>query len=139
MPQKFYLDSAIWRDYYENRSDKFRPLGEWALIFLNNALENKDYILYSDFVIKELKIKYSEEEINNIFEIISKRNLLLKINISKSQIKEAVKLSKERKVAFGDALHVILSRDNNAIMVTRDNHFLELIDIAKIKKPEELI
>lgn len=139
MAQKFYLDSAIWRDYYENRSDKFRPLGEWALTFLNNALENKDFILFSDLVTKELQIKYSEEEINNILEIVSKRNLLIKADISESQAKEAAILCKQRKVAFGDALHAILARDNKAIIVTRDKHFLELTDIAEIKKPEDLI
>ena len=56
MPERFYLDSSIWRDYYENRKDKFRPLGEWALRLIKNIIENKNYILYSDFVIKELNI-----------------------------------------------------------------------------------
>lgn len=139
MAQRFYFDSAIWRDYYENRSDKFRPLGEWALKLLNNVIENKDHILYSDLVIEELKVKYKEEEISNILEIIVKRNLLFKVNISGQQAKEAARLCRERKVAFGDALHAILARDNNAVMVTRDKHFLELTDISEIKKPEELV
>lgn len=137
--KKYYLDTSIWRDYYENRSDKFRPLGEWALNLINVIIENKDFILYSDLVIRELKIKYSEEEINKIFEVIYKRNLLLKVNISSSQVKEAAILCKKRKVAFGDALHAILARDNKAVMVTRDRHFFELVDIAEIKRPEDLI
>ena len=139
MVQKYYLDTSIWRDYYENRSDKFRPLGEWALNLLTNILENEDYVLYSDFIIEELKIRYGEKEIKNIFEIVNKRNLLIKVDISNSQTKEAAILCKKQKVAFGDALHAILARDNDAIMITRDNHFLELTDIAEIKKPEELI
>ena len=139
MPQKYYLDACIWRDYFENRGDKFRPLGEWALGLINEILEKKEYILYSDFVVEELKVKYSEAEITRIFEIISKRNLLIKAEISKTQAKEAAKLCRERKVSFGDALHAVLARDNSAIMVTRDRHFLELDDIAEIKKPEELI
>lgn len=139
MKQKFYLDTCIWRDYYENRTDKFRPLGEWALMLLNNILKNKHLVLYSDFVVKELKIKYSEEEINNIFEVIRERDLLLKVNISKYQAKEAAIVCKKRKISFGDALHAILARDNNAILVSRDIHFLQLTDIVKVKKPEDLI
>ncbi|MBU1203479.1 MAG: type II toxin-antitoxin system VapC family toxin [Nanoarchaeota archaeon] len=119
MDQKFYLDSSIWRDYYENRCDRFRPLGEWALMLINKIIENKDYIVYSDLVIKELTIKYNEEEINNIFEIIAKRNLLLKVGISKFQVKEAAILCKKRKVSFGDALHAILSRDNKSILINK--------------------
>lgn len=139
MVTKYYLDTCIWRDYFENRSDKFRPLGEWALDLINSIINKKELILYSDFVIAELKVKYSEDEINNMFKIVKDKNCLLKVEISKIQAKEARKLSESRNVAFGDALHAILSKDNNAILVTRDNHFLELQDIAEIKKPEELI
>jgi len=139
MPQKYYLDTCIWRDYSENRGDKFRPLGEWALRLIKEILERKEHILYSDFVVEELKVKYSEAEIKRIFEIISKRNLLIKADISEAQAKEAAKRCRERKVSFGDALHAILARDNGAIMITRDRHFLELDDIAEIKTPEQLI
>ena len=139
MQKRYYFDSSIWRDYYENRTDRFRPLGEWALSLINKIIEDKDIILYSDFILEELKIKYSIEEINKIFDIIKKRNLLIKAQISHSQAKEAAVITKQRNVSFGDALHTILARDNNAVMITRDSHFLELTDIAEIKKPEELI
>ncbi len=139
MEKRYYFDTSIWRDYYENRSDRFRPLGEWALKLINEILESQDIILFSDFVIEELKVKYSEEEINKILEVVSKRDLLIKVNISEQQTIEAAKLCKEKKVAFGDALHTILARDNNAVMVTRDKHFLELLDIVEIKKPEDLV
>lgn len=135
----YYLDTCIWRDYYENRSDRFRPLGEWALKLLNHIIENKDVIFYSELIINELKTRYNDKEINNIFEIIDKRGLLMRVNISSIQVKEAAKLCKERNVAFGDALNAILARDNKLILVSRDKHFLELTDVAEIKKPEDLI
>ncbi len=71
--------------------------------------------------------------------MIDKRDILTKANIIESQIKEAITISKQRKIAFGDALHTILARDNNAMMITRDEHFLDLNDLVMIKKPEELI
>lgn len=139
MAEKYYLDPSIWRDYYENRSDRFRQLGEWALKLIKDIVENKELVIYSDIVIDELKIKYDNAGISDIFEIVKKQNLLVKASISELQIKEAAKLCKERKVAFGDALHAVLARDNNAVMITRDKHFLELADVAVIRKPEELI
>ena len=65
--------------------------------------------------------------------------LLKKVEIKEKQIKEAVRLRNNLKIPFGDVLHAILARDNNAIMVTRDRHFEEVQNIVNIKKPEELI
>lgn len=139
MANRFYLDTCIWRDYYENRSDNLKPLGEWALQFLKNAVNNDDLIIYSDLTIKELCIKYTIEEVKDILEVIDKRDILIRINVMESQIKEAIMIRKKRNLAFGDVLHAILARDNNAILITRDEHFLELNDLVMIKKPEELI
>ena len=36
----YYVDSAIWRDLHENRTDKFRPLGEWAFELFRKILFN---------------------------------------------------------------------------------------------------
>ena len=139
MKQRFYLDTSIWRDYYENRSDSSKQLGRLALQLLLKIIKQDGQIFYSDFVVQELMIKYSKEEISTIFSIIFNLDLLVKVLISKEQAKEAAVLCKKRNVAFGDALHAILARDNKAIMVTRDKHFKKLKDIAEIKKPEDLL
>ncbi|MBT5021862.1 PIN domain-containing protein [Candidatus Woesearchaeota archaeon] len=135
----FYFDTCIWRDYYENRIDKFKPLGEFALLLINKIFEDGDFILYSDFVVKELQIKYSAEEIKAILDVVGSKKQLIKVNISEIQAKEAALISKQRNVAFGDALHAIISRDNFALLVTRDNHFQLLLDIVDVALPEELI
>ncbi|MBC8501468.1 MAG: type II toxin-antitoxin system VapC family toxin [Nanoarchaeota archaeon] len=137
MKQKYYLDTCIWRDYYENRSDKFRPLGEWALELLNLIIKNKDEILVSELVIKELGTEYSKGRIKDLFEINGVT--ILFIPTLQQQRFEAIKLSQKRKVHASDALHAVLARDNKAILVSRDNHFLELLDIVDVKKPEDLI
>ena len=61
------------------------------------------------------------------------------VEISSIQEKEAASLGRVRKVSFGDALHAVLARDNFAVMVTRDKHFLELMDIVEVRKPEDLL
>ena len=123
MAKKFYLDTSIWRDYYENRSDSQKQLGKLALQFLQKVIGEENIILYSDLVVQELMIKYSKEEISSILSILFNIGLLEKINTSKEQAKEASDLCKKLNIPFGDALHAILARDNKAVMITRDNHF----------------
>lgn len=139
MEQKYYLDTSIWRDYYEDRSDGSKPLGKFALQFLFKAIKDGNRIGYSDFVVEELMVKYAKEEIIAILSIFYHLNLLVKVPISKEQAKEAAVICKKRNIPFGDALHAILARDNKSIMVTRDKHFKKLKDIADIKKPEDLL
>ena len=137
MADKYYLDSAIWRDLHEGREDKFRPLGEWAFELLRKARINQGKVLYSDLTVDELSVAYGKETINKLLK--DSEELLEKVEINEHQVKEAAKLSKKHNIPFGDALHGILARDNNAIMVTRDYHFEKLGDIVSVKKPEDLI
>lgn len=139
MIQKYYIDACIWRDFHENREDKFRPLGEWAFRFFRMVKENKHFILYSNLTVDELSKDFNKKQIEEIFKIISEVGLLQKVELNKQQFQEAAKLKKERNLPFGDCLHAIIARDNDAIMVTRDIHFEEIQDIVKSYKPEDLI
>ena len=137
MTSKYYVDTAIWRDLHENRKDKSKNLGELAFESFKKIRSNKGKIVYSDFVVEELSRAYDKQTIDKLFK--GESELLEKVEISKEQIKEAVDLSKDLKIPFGDALHSVLARDNDAIMVTRDHHFRKLKDKITIKKPEDLI
>lgn len=136
---KYYLDSCIWRDYWEDRRDNMRPLGEFALNFLNKIIDNQDFVVVSNLVRKELSTRFSYEQIKEIFKIISDEYLLVDITYTESQVKEAALISKSRNVPFGDALNAILARDNNSILISRDRHYEELQDICLAKKPEDLL
>ena len=137
MIKKYYLDSCIWIDYFENRSDKFRPLGDWALRLINKIIKEDDLFIFSDHILKELEGNYSKENLSKLFEIVPKQ-LILKIETNKNQAKEAFKLKTKLNIPFGDALHAILARDNQAILISRDKHFYEF-DFVDVKKPEDLI
>ena len=137
MASKYYIDTAIWRDLHENRKDKFRNLGELAFEAIKKIRINKERIVYSDFVFEELSHAYDEQTINKLFKDASE--LLEKVKINEEQFKEAADLSKKLNIPFGDVVHGVLARDNNAIMVTRDRHFRKLKDKITIKKPEDLI
>ncbi|MBD3304155.1 PIN domain-containing protein [Candidatus Woesearchaeota archaeon] len=135
--QKYYLDACIWIDYFENRKDRFRPLGEWALDLIKKIIEDDALILYSELVEEELSTRYSPREISAILNIVPSEKLV-KAEISDGQIRESMHISKQSNIPKKDALHAILARDNNAVLVTRDKHFQELQKSNIIKKPEEI-
>ena len=137
MTVKYYIDTAIWRDLHENRKDKSKNLGELALELFVKIRINREKILYSDFVVGELSHAYDKETIEKLFKNVAE--FLEKVEIEERQIKEAAALCKKLNIPFGDALHGVLAKDNNAIMITRDSHFRKLKDKITIKKPEDLI
>ena len=67
MVKRFYLDTAIWRDYFEDRKDGLRPLGEFAFQFLKECRERGIEILVSDTVVFELEARLSKERVKEIF------------------------------------------------------------------------
>lgn len=139
MVQKYFVDTLVYRDYYENRKDRFRPLGEWALEFFRAIAKQKGIILYCDLVFREMAIQYNADVILSIRSTIAGFASLVKIEPTPMQSSEAGRLKRERKVPFADALYAVIARDNNAIVVSRDNHFALLSDVAVIRRPEELI
>ncbi len=138
MADKYYLDACIWRDYFENRSDRFRPLGEWALMFINRMVSEENIFIISDHLINELMTNYTYDRLTNLLKIIPEP-LKKKIKTSNNQTKEAFIIMNKFKIPFGDALHAIIARDNNAILITRDKHLFELTMIVSVAKPEDLL
>lgn len=135
---KYYIDSCIWIDYFEDRKDKFRPLGDWAFRLIKKIISKSDVIIFSNLVEKELAKFFSIEEIENITSIVPNENLT-KVKSTTEQLNEARFYTKKSNIPQEDVLHAILARDNNAVLVTRDKHFYYLAEYITIKKPEELL
>lgn len=138
MSQRYYLDSCIWRDYLENRSDRFRPLGEWALMLITKIIEHEELFIFSPLVLQELEKYISREILTERFSIIP-LDLRIYILVSKADWIEAFKAQHQLKTPVVDTLHALLARKYNAILITRDAHFEELQKIATIAKPEDLL
>ena len=137
MNKKYYLDSCIWRDYLEDREDKFRPLGEWAFRLIQKIIKDEDMIIISDAVFGELRVFNPNIDIK-ITELVTEL-CLFNIESSREQFIEAKNIAKKLKIPINDVLHAILARDNEATLITRDKHFLDLLNIIDVKKPEDLI
>lgn len=140
MTNKYLFDTCIWRDFYENRFSKTgNPLGEYATNAFTKALKKGNKILFSEALIKELHKDYDKTEINDMLNLLFISNILIKIEITKEEYLEAKVLSEKRKILFVDCLNAVQARNNNAIVVSQDEHFTKnLSDIIKVIKPQNL-
>ena len=136
--KKYYFDTSIWLDFFENRNEPNLPKGDWAKELLNKTTRNNDRIVYSDNNIYELNILgYSFREIDTMF--LPFKPILIFVESTEKQIGKAKDLAMKRDIPKRDALHAFIASDNKAILVTLDRHFRKLLDIIKPKSPKNLI
>ena len=138
MAEKYYFDTSIWLDYFEDRDEPNFPKSTWARDLVKKIVKNSDKIVYSDNNMYELfLVGYDAKEID----ILTKdfRPLLIFVESTEKQVRKARDLSLRRDVPKRDALHALIARDNKSIMVTFDGHFKKLKDITKPKRTNELI
>lgn len=136
MKKRFYVDTNIWLDFFENRQSGLLPIGEFAAQFFAGCRKTRSSIFYSEVVLLEL-INFDKNTINLVFENFE--DLLIKCDISIEQKIEAKNFAQKFLIPIHDALHFIAARDNNCILITRDVHFDVFFDLIEIKKPEEVI
>ena len=138
MKERFYIDTSIWIDVYEDRKGyNGELLGRCGSKLLFHIIATDSMIIITDYLIIELCNKYNIEQVKCMmmpFEKIIKR-----IDISSEQYREAEILAFERRVPYGDALHSIIARDSKCILIARDRHFDRLRDISEPHTPEYFI
>ena len=136
--KKYYLDTSIWLDLFENRNEPNFPKGEWAKTLIKKIIENDDKIVYSDINIVELNnFGYEFFEIEGLFEEL--KQVLVFVESNDKEVKLAENISVKRNVPKGDVLHAIIARNNKATLITFDKHFTKLSDITEAKTPQEII
>jgi predicted nucleic acid-binding protein len=138
MEKKYYLDTSIWLDFLENRNEPKRPKGDWALELMSKIIKEGSLIAYSDNNQYELRsLGYSESYIEEMLEPFN--HILVHIESTEKQIRKAKDLTSKREIPRRDALHALIARDHDCILVTFDRHFKKLADITVAKSPKELI
>jgi predicted nucleic acid-binding protein len=140
MVVKYLLDTCIWRDFYENRRSRSgKPLGAYASDLFMKILRRNDKIIFSESLLWELKKDYEENDVKDVLNILLISNVLIKVEITKSEYEEAKRLCYERNVPFVDCLNAIHARNHKAVLVSQDAHFFEkLNDIINPVRPEEI-
>jgi predicted nucleic acid-binding protein len=113
-------------------------LGELAFQFFKLCGAMHHEVLYSKLVRTELRKYYPDEKIDFIFKNISEICTLHEVELKKENVAEAFDVSRRFNVPQADALHAILARNNCAILISTDNHFEHLSEIAESLKPWEV-
>lgn len=80
---------------------------------------------------------YLEFEIEDILNKLA--SIIIYTEATDKEIGKSKDLSQKRNIPKGDALHALIARDNNAILITFDNHFKKLGDIIKFYTPKDFI
>ena len=139
MTETYYFDTCIWRDFYESRTGlRGKPLGKYAAELFMKVIARKDLLLFSELIIRELKIEYNDKEITDMLNFLFQTRILEKIDIEAADCIEAERITAQRNIPPNDALHAVISRRNHAIFVSQDEHAQHLKDIVTVKKPEEI-
>ena len=138
MTQRYYLDTSIWLDFFENRDEPNLPKGKFAEKLISSIISEDKRIIYSDAVKDELlDIGYNYNEIEELFMPLIK--VLIFLESTKKQFGKAKDISAKRDIPLFDALHALMARDSKSVMITRDAHFKKLKDVIGHKKPEDII
>lgn len=136
-----YLDTNIYLDYWEARSDKLRPLGEFAYSVLRRSVECEFVILVSDLVLFELRKCVEDTEIKEVLSSLKDNRKLVVEKVSDSDVGKAKSLKKKyAEIPLPDLIHYRFAVRNKVdVLVTRDAHYSMLPqDEIKIRKPEEI-
>ena len=133
----YYLDTCIWLNFI----NKEEPFDKIAKNFLIN-ISNKDKIIISTIILKELENKLGKEKFKIIEKFFNnKGNIILIKTINSDYINARVLENSIRfEISFYDCLHIVISKRLNCTLITRDK---ELIKIAEeyisVWKPEDLL
>ena len=114
---RIYVDTNVYLDYFENRRDRLRPLGEFAFQLFRRALKCEFEIVMSDFVMGELELRQPRERIDMFLEPLRKKGKIRVIHEEPGDIARAHSLSPH----WQDALHAVLAGKAEAeCIVTRN-------------------
>ena len=135
---KIYLDTNIYIDYWDDRKDARLPLGEFAHTLLKRTLSCEFTIVYSDLVVNELSrhCALTDGEVFQYFFKELEQNGKLKFIRGYSR-EVAEQLANMHNVPLADAIHILLAKQSNSLLVSRDKHFLS-IETLRVCRPEDL-
>lgn len=140
MSQLIYLDTNIYLDYFENRNDYLRPLGEFAFNLLRKTINCEFDILISSLLNDEIRANGYQKQMQELISVLEVRHKVINVEISVKDKVNAAFLSKQHNKPFSDVLHYFIAKKNNAeLFVTRNiKDFPTLDGYPEIVFPENI-
>ncbi|MBU0979637.1 MAG: PIN domain-containing protein [Nanoarchaeota archaeon] len=129
-----YVDTNVFLDYFFDRKEPSKHLGEHAYQFFRLAMSGKIEVLISILVLKELEGKIDQSFINHMLETILFHKI---IHITEKDLIRARILKGK---SLSDTLHLVLALKGQAdCLVTRNKKdFNEFSYLLRILFPEEV-
>ncbi|MBI5881136.1 PIN domain-containing protein [archaeon] len=141
--KKFFVDSSVWMNIIKKESNPKggSPLHKLAEDFFDKADKQDDAIYYSGPVLKEIKFRITEESFSRFREHLRSEENYHKIRLTDADFKLARKIESELhcSISFFDVLHIVLSKREGAVLISRDNKQLRAAEKYGViaKRPEE--
>jgi len=138
--KRIYIDTNIYIDYFDGRSDGLRPLGDFAYELLRRTFQCEFLIMISPLVLEELKFNTYKNKAIKLIDELKEKNKVISAIETREDRQKAKFIVKQRKTGFNDTLHaVIASRMGADYLVTRNiMHFSKLNDLIDVCYPEGL-
>lgn len=135
---KIYPDTNIYIDYWDNRTDARLPLGEFAHILFKRTISCEFTIVYSNLIVNEIG-RHCSLSPRDVFKFFFKEfDGQGKLEFVHGYSRDAAgQLSQRYNIPLPDAIHILLAEKSNALIVSRDRHFLS-IETLRVCRPEDL-
>jgi len=135
---RYYLDTSIWLDLFEDRNETGFSKSVTVQKMMTYIVSDENRIVISPIIIDELVHNgHSKEDIARFFHPFKK--LLYVQHCYREILVQASSIAHQKGIPKNDVLHALLSRNSDAILITRDGHFSKLVDITVPVTPEELL
>jgi len=132
-----YIDTNVYIDYFEGRSDGLRPLGDFAFNLIKRALSCEYKIAFSSFIEEELESNGHKTQLNELLDILMKANKIIQFETNANDEIRAAKLCKGKNMM--DAKHAVIAHKCKAkYFVTRNWKDFEDYSFLELKYPENL-
>src|SRR3989338_9828167 len=131
---KVYCDANIFIDYFEKRTDRLRPLDEFAWAFFSKGWNCAFHLIVSDWLPTELKNNLKEDKINEITNEFKSKGKLISVKEESGDREKAKSISEH----WQDPLHAILAKKAGADYLATRNivDFSECGELVKVVFPE---